>query len=247
MAAALTHPAVRATGWPGRRFDHIFFSAMAVILLGTVFLGFARSYYLAGVFHAPLPSLIVHIHGAAFTCWILLFVAQTSLVLAGRVDLHRRLGIAGFLLAGLMVVLGALVATDSLVRHTAQPVNFDARAFYIVPLTDLVVFAVLVFFGFRERRNPAAHKRLMMIATIGISDAAIARWPLAFVSGGRYLRVQLALLALLAIYDLWSTRKLNRITLWAGGLLIVLELLRAPVGNTHAWHSFANWVISAVH
>ena len=90
MAAALTHPAVRATGWPGRRFDHIFFSAMAAILLGTVFLGFARSYYLAGVFHAPLPSLIVHIHGAAFTCWILLFVAQTSLVLAGRVDLHRR-------------------------------------------------------------------------------------------------------------------------------------------------------------
>jgi hypothetical protein len=247
MAAAVTHPAVRAPGLPGRRFDHIFFSAMAVLILATVFLGFARTYYLAGVFHAPLPSLIVHIHGAAFTCWVLLFVAQTSLVLAGRVDIHRRLGIVGFLLACLMVVLGVLVATDSLVRHTTQAVKFDARAFYIVPLTDLVIFGVVIFFGFRERRNPAAHKRLMMIATIAISDAAIARWPVAFVSGGRYLRVQLVLLALLAIYDLWSTRKLNRATLWAGVFLIVLELLRVPVGNTHAWHRFANWVISIAH
>jgi hypothetical protein len=39
---------------------------MAVVILATVFIGFARSYYLAGVFRAPLPNLLVHIHGAVF-------------------------------------------------------------------------------------------------------------------------------------------------------------------------------------
>jgi hypothetical protein len=90
---------------------------MALGMLATVFAGFARTYYLAGVFQAPLPSLIIHLHGAAFSCWILLLVTQTSLVAAGRVDVHRRLGMAGFLLASLMVMLGVLAATDSLMRE----------------------------------------------------------------------------------------------------------------------------------
>jgi hypothetical protein len=246
MAAAVAHPAVRAAGLPGRRYDHFFFSTMAVLLLATIFAGFARSYYLAGVFHAPLPSLIVHIHGAAFTCWILLFVAQTSLVFAGQVGIHRRLGIAGFLLACLMLVLGALAATDSLVRHAADRAGRDPQAFYIVPLTDLLIFAVVMFFGFRARANPAAHKRLMLIATIAISDAAIARWPVAFVHNGGYLRVQIAFLLLLVGYDFWSTRKIHPATLWAGAFLIFMELVRSPIGNTNAWHAFANWVISLV-
>jgi hypothetical protein len=88
-------------GVSGSRYDHLFFSAMALLMLGTVFVGFAHTYYLAGVFGAPLPSLIVHLHGAAFSCWILLLVTQTSLVAAGRVSIHRRLGIAGFILASL--------------------------------------------------------------------------------------------------------------------------------------------------
>src|SRR5438128_1996163 len=121
MATAVAHPdtpAQSAPQLPGRRFDHLFFSGMALLLLLTVFAGFARTYYLAGVFHAPLPSLIIHLHGAVFSCWVLLLLTQTSLVSAGRVDIHRRLGIAGFVLACLMGVLGVLAATDSLVRES---------------------------------------------------------------------------------------------------------------------------------
>ncbi len=118
LVARPSNPAKASFGVPGRRYDHYFFSTMAVVMLATVFVGFAHTYYLAGVFHAPLPSLIVHLHGAAFSCWILLLVAQTSFVSTGRVDIHRKLGIAGFLLACLMVILGVLAATDSLRRGT---------------------------------------------------------------------------------------------------------------------------------
>ena len=85
MATVVAHSATRASGLPGRRFDHVFFSTMAVLMLATVLLGFAHSYYLAGIFQAPLPSLITHLHGALFSCWIVLFLTQTLLVAAGRV------------------------------------------------------------------------------------------------------------------------------------------------------------------
>ena len=133
MATALAQPgtpATPATQLPGRRHHHIFFSGMALLMLVTVFVGFGPTYYLAGVFRAPLPSLIIHLHGAAFSCWVLLLITQTSLVLAGRVDIHRRLGMAAFGLACLMVVLGILAATDSLVRE-AGAARRDPKTFLL--------------------------------------------------------------------------------------------------------------------
>jgi len=248
MATAVAHPsnpAKPATGLPGRRFDHFFFSAMALLMAATVFVGFAPTYYLAGMFHAQLPSLIVHLHGAAFSCWILLLITQTSLVSAGRVDIHRRLGIAGFLLACLMVVLGVLAATDSLVRE-AGPAGRDPRTFYIVPLTDMLIFATLIFFAFRARSDPPAHKRVILVATIGLTIAAIARWPFVLLhkNAGMAARFSYIFLLILVAYDLWSTRKVHRATIWAGAFLIFVQQVRVPLGKTSAWHAFASWVQS---
>jgi hypothetical protein len=145
---------------PGRRYDNLFFSGMAVLILFAVFIGFARSYYLAGVFQAPLPNRLVHIHGAVFTCWILLLIAQTALVSAHRVDIHRRLGLVGFGLACTMPILAIYAAVDSLVRHASRP---TARAFFVVPTFDILAFAPLIFFAWKYRSNAAAHKRLIII------------------------------------------------------------------------------------
>lgn len=242
MATVVAHSATRASGLPGRRFDHLFFSAMAGLLLLTVFIGFAHSYYLAGIFHAPLPSLITHLHGALFSCWIVLFVTQTLLAAAGRVDIHRILGIAGFLLACLMVIVGVLVATDFLAR---SPVP-DTKMFYIIPLTDILIFGTLVAFAFRARSHPPAHKRLILVATITLMGAALFRWPFPFVHHNVRLVAILnyLFLLMLVIYDLWSTRKIHRATLWASAFLIFVEEIRLPIGHTAAWHSFAAWVQS---
>lgn len=245
MSTVLTQnvrPSKTFTAPPGRRFDHLFFSSMTLLMLATVFWGFARTYYLAGVFHAPLPSLIVHIHGAAFSCWILLLVTQTSLVSTGHVHTHRRLGVAGFLLASLMVILGVLAATDSLVRQ-AGPAGRDPKFFYIIPLTDMLVFGTLIFFAFRARSNPATHKRLILVATTALMIAAIARWPIwSHRDPVAAARVSYIFLLLLVAYDLWSTRKLHRATVWASAFLIFIQQIRIPIGRTAAWHAFATWV-----
>jgi hypothetical protein len=233
-------------GLPARRFDNVFYFAMALFILATVFLGFARIYYLAGIFRAPLPSLIVHIHGAAFSCWILLFITQICLISAGRVDIHRRLGIAGFLLACLMVVLGVWVATAQLARYAGSPAGpTDAKVFYITPVTNMLIFVTLIFFAFRKRSNPAAHKRLILIATIALIEPAIIRWPLGFIRNGMSASlIQFAFLLPVVSYDLWSTRMIHRATLWASVFLVFLELIKFPIGSTNAWRTFATWVQS---
>src|ERR1700736_5653351 len=183
MATAVATSTVKArAGLPGRKYDHVFFPGMAVLLLGSVFFGFARSYYLAGIFRAPLPSAIIHVHGALFSSWILFLLAQTTLVAAGRADLHRRIGIAGFSLACLMVVVGVWAATNSLGRSGGPP-GIDPKKFYIIPITDMLIFSVLVFFVYRARVDSAAHKRIIIIATVALMIAAVARWPIPAVQG----------------------------------------------------------------
>lgn len=232
------------------RLDKLFFTGMAVLILITVFLGFARTYYLAGVFHAPLPNLLVHIHGAVFSIWILFLIAQTSLIATGRVDIHRRVGLFGFGLACLMVVLGVMAATDSLGRHFAPgEAGAGVRAFYAVPIADMLVFSTLIYFGFRKRFDSPTRKRVMLIATITLLDAAFVRWPIP-VAWWDIRVAQMCcclLLLLLMFYDLWSTGKVHRATLWASVLLIVFQQVRIPIGRSSLWQSFATWTQNLVH
>ena len=104
-------------------------------MLATVFVGFAPSYYLAGMLRTPFPSFIVRVHAVIFSLWIVLLIVQTSLTTAGRVRVHRRLGIAGFILALLMLVVGVWTATDMLARRG------PALGIYLVATTNVVAFA----------------------------------------------------------------------------------------------------------
>jgi hypothetical protein len=228
----------------GLRYDRYFFSGMAVLFLGTVFLGFAKTYFLAGVFRAPLPSLVIHLHGAAFTTWIVLLIVQTSLVLAGRVDVHRRLGMVGFGLACVMVILGIMAGTD-LLRRNGTGFGVNAKAFYAGTLGDMVIFGTLIFFAFRARFNPATHKRLILIATITLMEAAINRWPFAIIERAPFVIdvFAYAFLLLLVAYDLWSLRKVHRATMWGGLFLVVMQQLELPIGRTGVWQNFATWAL----
>ena len=232
------------------RYDHIFFPSMAVLILFSVFLGFAQSYYLQGVlklppwkaFATPPHPLIVHIHAAIFSLWILLLVAQTSLVARRRVDLHRRLGLVGFGLACLLVLVGLAVTCESLARH--HGLGDSSLRFPFLQAVDLLVFSTLIYFGYRQRFNPAAHKRLAVIATIALLDAAFSRWPILVV--GNFLAAELccyALLAFLAGYDLWSTGKVHGATMWGSTLLILAHHPTLTILDRNlAWHRLAIWM-----
>lgn len=228
-------------------FERLFFPGVTLLILASVFVGFARSYYLAGVFRAQLPNLLVHVHGAVFSLWIVLFAVQTSLIASGRVRLHKRLGSVGFGLAVCMVTIGLWTATNSMIRHDAAgQTGRDVRAFYAVPVSAMLSFSVLTLFGYLNRNNPAAHKRLVLTATVALLDAAFARWPIA-ASWWDLRTAQLCcyfLLLLLVCYDLCFWHKIHRATILGGALLIVLQQSAHLLGYTSFWQEFAAWAQS---
>jgi hypothetical protein len=221
-----------------------FFVGMSLLLLATVLVGFAKSYFLAGMMKAPLPNKLIHIHAVFFSCWILLLITQASLISARRFDLHRKFGLFGFGLACGMIVVGVMAATDAMTRIPMVG-PFDTRTFYAVPMFDVIVFAVLIFFAYRWRHDPATHKRLILIASITIVDAATGRDPLTKITHLPYLNNVFTQLytVLLAGFDLRYLKRIHRATLMAGLFSIVMLLAAIPVGSTGPWMAFANWML----
>ncbi len=153
----------------------------------------------------------------------------------------QALGLAGFGLAVAMVVLGVLAGTDSLRRGMDGHSGLGAKMFYAIPLSGGLAFGVLVYFAYRARFKPAVHKRLILIATIAISEAAIARWPIAILHAKPQLRlvVILAFLLIVVIYDLVSLKRVHKTTLWASAFVMAVMLVRMPLAMTPLWQSFA--------
>jgi hypothetical protein len=224
--------------------DRVFFSVMVVALWATVLFGFMKTYFGAGMVTAPLPNKLIHIHGAAFTLWMVLLAVQTGLISAKKLRWHKTLGLFGFGLALAMVGLGLLAATDALRRGSA-PQGLTAKTFYVVPVSDMLVFSVLVFFAYRARYRPAAHKRLILIATIGLIDAAVGRWPVAFLQTHPPAQdlVPFGFLLLVALYDLVSLKRVQKSTVWASLFVVAVHLTRVPLAMTPPWQAFATHML----
>ncbi|MCA1621677.1 MAG: hypothetical protein LC795_20875 [Acidobacteria bacterium] len=232
-----------------RRRERLFYTGMAVAAVATVFAGFARTYYLRPYFAAGSLGALLHLHGVVFTSWLALLLAQTLLVAANRTRLHRRLGVAGGVLAALMVVVGCVTAVVRAKIIGVPPGAPDPLVFLTVPLGDMLVFAILVGAGFYHRRRPDVHKRLMLLATIAILPAATARLPFAFIQqAGPLAFFGLAdlFIVICLVYDLVSRRRPHRATVWGGLLIVVSHPLRFVVGSTRAWLWFATWLTSWV-
>lgn len=227
-----------------RGLERVFFSGMALLLLTTVLIGFWPSYFGVGMVKAPLPSVLVHFHGAVFTLWMVLFVVQVGLISARKVKVHRTLGLAGFGLAVLMVVLGVLTATAGLRRGLDAHAKGDRRLFYMLPMGDLMLFAPVIFFAYWMRSKPDVHKRLALIATIALMGAPLSRFPFAVMQTNVLAQsyVMFGFLLLIVGYDLFSLHRVHRATLWASAYFIFIHLVRFPVASTAAWHSFASWM-----
>ena len=222
--------------------DRLFFSGIALLALIAVLVGFARTYFLAGVFWANLANAMVHIHAALFTLWIALLVAQVALVASHRTRWHMRLGIAGMFLAPLMVITGFATLIAAIKRRFVPP--FVLQIITAQDILLLCLFAFLISWAFLARRDAPTHKRLVLFATFLIIIPAIARWPIvgnvAQDPMPFYLCVN-SFPALLLFYDLWTRRSLHRATIWGVALMTtlqvaVLPLARSPwIGNAIAW------------
>ncbi len=225
--------------------ERIFYTGMAIAILITVFAGFSRTWFLRPYFPQVqnLIPLIVF-HGILFSSWIVLFITQTSLVAARRTRTHMRLGIAGGVLASLMIIVGTVTAIVRAKGPSPIP-GMNPLSFLTIPLGDILVFSILIGAAFYYRKRVDIHKRLMLIGTIALIPAAVARLPIGFIeTGGPFIFYGLSDLFLvpLLIFDFATRGRPHRATVLAAALLVISHPLRMVIGVTHAWIVFATWL-----
>ena len=222
------------------RAAHLFYPGIALAAVAVVFVGFARTYYLRGYFFPQQLPLLLHLHGLVFSSWVLLLLVQSSLVATARTHLHRRLGVAAAIVAGLVPVLGLTTAIVSARRDVAAG-SADALEFLVIPFGDMLIFGVLAAAAFHYRRRTDVHKRLMLLATTALLGAAFARWPLAVMSRGAvafFVATDL-FVAALWLHDLASLRRLHPASVWGGLLVVVSQPLRLAIAGSGAWLAVA--------
>jgi hypothetical protein len=213
-------------------------------MFAAVVVGFAPTYYLKGLYQTRALSPLFHVHGMLFTTWMLFLIVQPALVALRRTDIHRRIGVAGGVLAAAMTAIAIPVSID-MGRRGAAPPGVPPLVFLAVPLATVVVFPMLVAAALYWRRQPAAHKRLMLIATMELVPAGFGRISLLVPYGplGFFGAADLFLVAL-AVYDAVTLRRLHPATMIGGLFLVGSQFGRFIIANTDQWTSFATWVIS---
>ena len=241
--------------WPRRkRFaafhkaDRTFFLLfLAACWLG-VAMGFAPAIAKRFAGHADYPApLILQVHAFAFIGWMLLLTAQIALIRVRRVAVHRSLGLIGFALVPLMAVSALASEIYAQRFHIAHPPNNEP--FFILPIFYAAGFALFAGAALFRRRDPAAHKRLILLATTIIVGAAYARWwgeALAGRFGDGYAGMilntfagtDLLLLGALA-YDLATRGRLHRIYEIGIPAILLCEIATSFVYHSAGWPPIA--------
>jgi hypothetical protein len=233
-----------------------FYFSMSLACLFIAFVGFAPTYWMgiaAGTFKA---RPIIHIHGIVFFSWTLFVVVQTWLAYTGKLARHRAMGLVAISLATTMVILGVLAAINQMQIAAATGAGEAGLAFSIVPLGSILFFGVTFATAVKNVRWQDWHKRLMLLATISILDAPIARWFLTFLAPPNHVGPPpvtadvgpslVACLPLLAaiIFD-WRTRERpHPAYLMGGAAYLVLKLGQVPLSTTAWWHSIASAILA---
>ena len=227
--------------------EHNAFLALVLLVWLGVVTGFGTDSYDHVRHHGLDYPLIVHLHAVAFVSYLVLFTNQVLLVRRGRVHLHRRLGPWIAVLASVMVVVGP--ATALIVHARAYAASGETPEFLAVQLTDIVAFATLTGAGWLLRGVTSAHKRLMLLGLIYISDAGFARWldpilaaPLGDTRLGEFVSLygcSDALMVSLGLYDLVARRRLHLAWIGAAILYLTLELVAVTLLHSTAWEAFS--------
>jgi hypothetical protein len=224
---------------------HGFYVGIAVVMAITVFAGFSPTFYLKAFTAAPPLSPLLWAHGLLFTSWIVLLITQATLAANGRVDLHMRLGMFGAAVGVAMVFVGLLTAITAARLGHAPPGAPPPLIFMAIPLFAIVEFAFLFGTAIALRSNSRAHKRLMLLATIVIIGAAIARLPLGFAGTppGFFAIADLFVLACV-IHDWRVYGRIHPAYVWGGLTVVILQPLQMILMGTGAWLAFATWLTS---
>ena len=209
------------TASPLKQFvSRYFYFCMSLVFAGLVVWGFRRTVNPHLLHAAPERHLLLWIHAAAFSSWVIFFIAQSTLVRTHNVRVHRFLGWFGAALGAAMVVLGISVAIVMTRFDIYRLHQAGVDAFLSIPFYDMIFFGACLALAIYWRTKPDFHRRLLFIATCSLMDAAVGRLDFIYNHNLFYLCLDL-LMGLGILRDLIVDRRVNKVYLYALPVAIV--------------------------
>jgi hypothetical protein len=242
-ATATTQPRTQTATFSGS-----FFFWMVLLMAFFVFGGFGMTYWYplaAGTFR-PAPP-VVHLHGFTYFSWMILLVAQASLVHVRNVALHRSLGMFGIALAAAVVIMGALITILGASRSSGAA----AHGIYL-GITAVTGFALLFTLAIRNTRRPDVHRRLILLAMLPLLPPGIHRLymvPLGlqtFPIVAMYLTLDAMALAVV-VHEWRRTGTVGRYTMIGVGWIVAQQAVHAAIVDTAFFASVVQWLGSLAH
>jgi hypothetical protein len=189
------------------------------------------------------PPQIVYVHSVVFSAWVLFFILQSALVRSHNVRLHRTLGWVGAGLAVSILVLGYTTSTAVLRLAVQRQLSFPTVSFLFVEVMELVCFAVPFALAIYWRKRPDFHRRLMLIATCALTEAAFGRIPSLpnlFAPAGVD-----ALILLGVLRDMIMERRIHKVYLYVLPAIIFLQVIAeyTYVHQLSWWIGIGNYLL----
>ncbi len=235
--------------WPARKDRR---AALCWLTLFWIYVGAGFGFDLHNYFHEkPAVPVIVHIHAIVTTLWLLTATALVLMVESGNVRLHRRFGWFAAGLASLVVVIAPWAELSWQALNLNTP-GAPPPAFLSIAFSGVLCMAILLPWGILLRRNSAAHRRVLILATICISDAGFSRFLSLFLPApttffGTYLYFEGGNLLLIVLMFLWDWRqdRVMKQFLWAASLVIVVGLAATGLYFDETWRSVSRSVLES--
>jgi hypothetical protein len=240
MASASQSVAVRPVSkilGRGGLVDRYFYFFLSLLVAGIVVAGFSRTVDRFLIHAAPPRPVLLWIHGAAFSGWVVFFILQSALVRVRKVSVHRTLGWFGAVLGAMMVTLGSVTAAV-MGRFDALQVNRPDPAFLGIPFFDMLAFGTLFGLAIVWRGKPELHRRFMVLATCELLGAAFARFDYVLDHSLFYLCVDVVMLLGVA-RDLLVDGRVHKVYLYGIGALVVGQNLAI-----YLWRAAPGWWVS---
>jgi hypothetical protein len=233
VKATKTAKTAKITG-RGGFLDKYFYFSMSLLIAAVVIYGFSHTVG-QNLIHPREPRpLLLYIHAAVFSSWLLFFILQSALIRTHRVKLHRTLGWFGAALGVAIIVFGVAISI-TMARFNGNVLHQPyAEAFMAIPLWDITCFTITFSLAILWRKKPEFHRRLILIASCALTAAGWGRIPLlpniVFYSGVDFL------ILLGVARDLIVTRAVHPVYRYALPAFICGQVIVTYAANQHpAW------------
>jgi hypothetical protein len=223
--------------------DRNFYFCMALLMAGLAVWGFSSTVDANLLRARPPKPFLLWFHGAAFSAWIALFVAQSALVRVRRVSVHRTLDWFGAALAATMVVSGLIVSVvmlrfDMIVIHRK-----NVAAFLSILWGDMIIFGACMALAIYFRKRPEYHRRLVFMASCQLMQAAFVRFHYIGYHGLFYPALDVLIVAGM-LRDLVVNGRVNRVYQYVFPGMILMQALATYLERVNpSWWQAATLMI----